>query len=82
MYYKRNQKCKFSDACFNVEEWFKFWVGEQQVKKDTMAEEDIDDPVLDLGLLEEAPAWKLSSRFMVRLEIQVFKLGFRAYSIF
>ena len=48
----------------------------------TMAEEDIDDPVLDLGLLEEAPAWKLSSRFMVRLEIQVFKLSFRAYSIF
>ncbi len=26
-----------------------------------------DDPVLDLGMLEESPAWKLSSRFLVSL---------------
>jgi hypothetical protein len=28
-------------------------------------QEDILDPLLDLGMLEDVPAWKLSSRFLV-----------------
>jgi len=30
-----------------------------------MASNDIVDPVLDLGMLENSPAWKLASRFLV-----------------
>jgi len=35
------------------------------IKLNVMAGQDLLDPILDLGMLETAPAWKLSSRFLV-----------------